>query len=93
VFRVLFLNFHFFPAAKEFPFPTASHNKFRTTNRANISFANLIRHFIKYLPLKSNTTTKKGGLMNPLKGGNFDIHFHRRDAEHAEDLFYFFAFR
>jgi hypothetical protein len=25
--------------------------------------------------------------MNPLKGGRFDIHFHRRDAEHAEDLF------
>ena len=24
--------------------------------------------------------------MNPLKGGRFDIHFHRRDAEHAEDL-------
>ena len=25
--------------------------------------------------------------MNPLKGGNrFDIHFHRRDAEHAENL-------
>ena len=27
--------------------------------------------------------------MNPLKGGRFDIHFHRRDAEHAEDLFNF----
>ena len=39
---------------------------------------------------KSNTTPKKGGLMNPLKGGNFGIHFHRRDAEHAEDLFNFF---
>jgi hypothetical protein len=25
----------------------------------------------------------------PLKGGRFDIHFHRRDAEHAEDLFNF----
>ena len=25
----------------------------------------------------------------PLKGGLFDIHFHRRDAEHAEDLFNF----
>ena len=30
--------------------------------------------------------------MNPLKGGRFDIHFNRRDAEHAEDLFNFFAF-
>jgi len=38
---------------------------------------------------KSNTTPKKGGLMNPLKGGRFDIHFNRRDAEHAEDLFNF----
>jgi hypothetical protein len=38
---------------------------------------------------KSNTTLKRGGLMNPLKGGRFDIHFHRRDAEHAEDLFNF----
>jgi hypothetical protein len=27
--------------------------------------------------------------MNPLKGGRFDIHFHRRDAENAEDLFNF----
>ncbi len=27
--------------------------------------------------------------MNPLKGGKFDICFHRRDAEYAEDLFYF----
>ena len=27
--------------------------------------------------------------MNPLKRGRFDIHFHRRDAEHAEDLFNF----
>jgi hypothetical protein len=27
--------------------------------------------------------------MNPLKGGRFDIHFHRRDAEHAEELFNF----
>ena len=27
--------------------------------------------------------------MNPLKGGRFDIHFNRRDAEHAEDLFNF----
>ena len=27
--------------------------------------------------------------MNPLKWGRFDIHFHRRDAEHAEDLFNF----
>ena len=27
--------------------------------------------------------------MNPLKGNRFDIHFHRRDAEHAEDLFNF----
>ncbi len=42
---------------------------------------------------KSNTTPIKGGLMNPLKGGKFDIHFHRRVAEHAEDLFYLFAFR
>ncbi len=40
-------------------------------------------------PSKTNTTPKKGGLTNPLKGGNFDIHFHRGDAEHAEDLFYF----
>jgi hypothetical protein len=24
-----------------------------------------------------------------LKGGRFDIHFHRRDAEHAEDLINF----
>ena len=27
--------------------------------------------------------------MPPLKGGRFDIHFHRRDAEHVEDLFNF----
>jgi len=27
--------------------------------------------------------------MNPLTGGRFDIHFHRRDAEHAENLFNF----
>jgi len=27
--------------------------------------------------------------MNPLKGGRFDIHIHRRDAEHAEYLFNF----
>ena len=27
--------------------------------------------------------------MNPLKGGRFDIHFNRRDAEHAVDLFNF----
>jgi len=27
--------------------------------------------------------------MNSLKGGRFDIHFHRRDAENAEDLFNF----
>jgi len=38
---------------------------------------------------KSNTTPKRGGLMNPIKGGRFDIHFNRRDAEHAEDLFNF----
>ncbi|MEN8809385.1 MAG: hypothetical protein ABF291_18055 [Desulfobacterales bacterium] len=38
---------------------------------------------------ESKTTPKRGGLMNPLKGGRFDIHFHRRDAEHAEDLFNF----
>ena len=38
---------------------------------------------------KSNTTLEWGGLMNPLKGGRFDIHFHRRDAERAEDLFNF----
>ena len=25
----------------------------------------------------------------PLKGNRFDIHFHRRDAEHGEDLFIF----
>ena len=40
-------------------------------------------------PTDSNSTPKRGGLMNPLKGGRFDIHFHRRDAEHAEDLFNF----
>jgi hypothetical protein len=38
---------------------------------------------------ESNTTPKRGGLMNPLKGGRFDIHYNRRDAEHAEDLFNF----
>ena len=38
---------------------------------------------------KSNTTPERGGLMNPLKGGRFNIHFNRRDAEHAEDLFNF----
>ena len=38
---------------------------------------------------KSNTILKRGGLMNPLKGDRFDIHFHRRDAEHAKDLFNF----
>ena len=27
--------------------------------------------------------------MNPLKAGRFDIHFHRRDVGHAEDLFIF----
>jgi hypothetical protein len=27
--------------------------------------------------------------MNPLKGDRFDIHFHRRDTEHAEELFNF----
>jgi hypothetical protein len=27
--------------------------------------------------------------MNPLKEGRFDIHFHRRDPEHAENLFNF----
>ena len=27
--------------------------------------------------------------MNPLKGGRFDTQVHRRDAEHAEDLFNF----
>ena len=27
--------------------------------------------------------------MPPLKGGRFDIHFHRKDAEHTEDLFNF----
>ena len=26
---------------------------------------------------------------HPPKGGRFDIHIHRRDAEHAEDLFNF----
>lgn len=31
--------------------------------------------------------------MNPSKEGRFDIHFHRRDAELAEDSFKFFAFR
>ena len=30
--------------------------------------------------------------ISPLKGGRFDIHYHRRVAEHAEDLFYFFRF-
>ena len=30
--------------------------------------------------------------MNPLKGGHFKNHIHRRDAENAEDLFYFFTF-
>jgi len=52
-------------------------------------------NFFKAQPMaqESNTTSKKGGLMNPLKGGNFGIHFHRRDAENAENLFYFFAFR
>jgi hypothetical protein len=50
--RFLFLNFHFFPAAKEFPFPSASHNKFRAANRANVSFANLICHVLDCLPFK-----------------------------------------
>jgi hypothetical protein len=27
--------------------------------------------------------------MTPLKEGLFDIYFHRKDAENAEDLFYF----
>jgi hypothetical protein len=26
--------------------------------------------------------------MNPLKGGRFEIYFHRKDAEHAEGLFF-----
>ena len=37
---------------------------------------------------KSNTTLERGGLMNPLKGGRFDIHIHRR-VEHTEALFNF----
>ena len=40
------------------------------------------------IALKPNIAHRKGGLMNPLKGGKFDIHFHRRGAEHTEDLFY-----
>ncbi len=31
--------------------------------------------------------------MNPLKGGRLNIHINRKDAEHAEGLFCFFAFR
>jgi hypothetical protein len=54
----LFLNFHFFPAAKEFPFPTASHNKFRAANRTNVSFANLICHVVDCLPFKLIFGTK-----------------------------------
>ena len=41
---------------------------------------------------KSNTTPKKGGLMNPLKEAVL-IFILTADAEHAEDLFNFFAFR
>jgi hypothetical protein len=46
--------------------------------------AELIQAFtdeIVCINLKINTTPKRGGLMNPLKGGRFDRHFHRRDAE------------
>ncbi len=31
--------------------------------------------------------------MNPQKGGKLNNYNNRRDAEHAEDLFCFFAFR
>ena len=30
--------------------------------------------------------------MNLLKGDPFYVHFHRKDAENAEDLIYFFCF-
>ena len=43
--------------------------------------------------VKSNTAPKRDGLMNFLKGDRLDIPFHRRDAEHAEDLFNFFLCR
>jgi hypothetical protein len=35
------------------------------------------------------TTVPENSQIPPLKGGGFDIYFHRRDAEHAEDLFNF----
>ena len=35
---------------------------------------------------QSNTTSKKGSLMNPLKGGNFGIHFHRPDEISATEI-------
>jgi hypothetical protein len=54
----LFLNFHFFPAAMQFPFATTGHNKFCPAYRANVSFTNLICHVFKYLP--SDFTEKSG---------------------------------
>jgi hypothetical protein len=39
---------------------------------------------------QSNTSLKRVACC-PLKGSNFDIYFHRKDAEHAEDLLYFFS--
>ena len=38
---------------------------------------------------QSNTTSKMSGLMAALKGVRLNTHTHRRDAKHAEDLFYF----
>jgi len=41
-------------------------------------------------PLEERIRRLRG---TPRSWGKFDIHFHRRVAEHAEDLFYLFAFR
>jgi hypothetical protein len=53
----------------------------------------MYQHFDLAAAKKSITTPERDGMMNPLKGGYFNNYFHRKDAEHAEDLVLFFAFR
>ena len=49
VVRVLFLDFHFFPAAMHLAIAAAGYDKFCATHRTDIPFSYLICHIFRYL--------------------------------------------